>query len=84
MKTEEEKISGILQTAAPYMTLGLQIAAAVVLFLFIGKFADEQFGTKPWLMVAGIVIGFTGGMIHFFREVIALSNKEEHERRNKV
>ena len=73
-----------MQAAAPYMTLGLQIAIAVVLFLFIGKFADDKFGTKPWLMVAGIVIGFTGGMIHFFREVIELSNKEEHERRNKV
>ena len=73
-----------MQAAAPYMTLGLQIAAAVVLFLFIGKYADDKLGTKPWLMVAGIVIGFTGGMIHFFREVIELSNKEEHERHNKV
>ena len=73
-----------MQAAAPYMTLGLQIAVAVILFLFIGKYADDKFGTKPWLMVAGIVIGFTGGMIHFFREVIELSNKEEHERRNKV
>ncbi len=72
-----------MQTAAPYMTLGIQIAAAVVLFLFIGKYADKAFGTKPWLMVTGIMLGFTGGMIHFFREVIELSKKEEDERRKK-
>jgi F0F1-type ATP synthase assembly protein I len=84
MKEEEKKFGELMQSAAPYMTLGLQIAVTVVLFLFIGKFADDRFGTKPWLMVAGIVIGFAGGMIHFFREVIELSNKEEHERRNKI
>ena len=80
---EEKKFGEMMQAAAPYMTLGLQIALAVVVFLFIGKYADDRFGTKPWLMVAGIVIGFTGGMIHFFRAVIELSSKEEHERNTK-
>lgn len=70
----------MIRSVAPYLTLGIQIAAAVVLFLFVGKYADDVLGTKPWLMVAGIVVGFAGGMIHFFREVVALSNKEEHER----
>ncbi|MFA6457641.1 MAG: AtpZ/AtpI family protein [Bacteroidota bacterium] len=83
MKNEENSFGTMMQAAAPYMTLGLQIAIAVVVFLFIGKYADDQFGTKPWLMVTGIVIGFTGGMIRFFREVIELSNKEEHERSSK-
>ena len=83
MNDEENTQVGMLRAAAPYLTLGIQIAAAVVMFLFIGKYADEALGTKPWLMVAGIVVGFTGGMIHFFREVTALSTKEEHERRAK-
>ncbi len=81
---EEKKFGELMQTAAPYMTLGIQIAAAVVMFLFVGKYADDALGTKPWLMVAGIVIGFTGGMIHFFREVTALSKKEDDERRTKI
>lgn len=83
MNNEEKETSGMLRAAAPYMTLGAQIAGAVVMFLFIGKYADDAFGTKPWLMVLGIVIGFTGGMIHFFREVTALSTQEENERRTK-
>ncbi|MCK9409451.1 MAG: AtpZ/AtpI family protein [Bacteriovoracaceae bacterium] len=80
MKNEENNAAGMIRSVAPYLTLGIQIAAAVVLFLFVGKYADDVLGTKPWLMVAGIVVGFAGGMIHFFREVVALSNKEEHER----
>ena len=83
MKDDEKSTAGMLQAAAPYMTLGAQIAAAVILFLFIGKYADDAFGTKPWLMVTGIAVGFAGGMIHFFREVIALSNIEDHERSTK-
>ncbi|NUN69344.1 MAG: AtpZ/AtpI family protein [Bacteroidetes bacterium] len=82
MQDDAKETAGMLRAAAPYLTLGIQIAAAVVMFLFIGKYADEQFGTKPWLMVAGIVAGFAGGMIHFFRAVTALSTKEDHERRS--
>ena len=81
---EEKKFRQLMETPAPYRTLGIQSAAPVVLFLFVGKYADDAFGTKPWLMVAGIVIGFTGGMIHFFREVIELSKKEDDERRKKI
>jgi F0F1-type ATP synthase assembly protein I len=81
---EEKKFGELMQTAAPYMTLGIQIASAVVMFLFVGKYADDALGTKPWLMVAGIVIGFTGGMIHFFREVTALGKKEDDERHTKI
>lgn len=80
---EEKKLGEIMQSAGPYMTLGLQMAAAVTVFLFIGKYADDRFGTKPWLMIVGIVFGFAGGMIKFFRTVIELGKQEEHERRNK-
>ncbi len=73
-----------MQAAAPYMTLGLQIAIAVVVFVFLGKMADDAAGTKPWLMVTGVFIGFAGGMIHFFRAVNEIDKKEKHERHDKV
>lgn len=81
MNNEEKHIAGMLRAAGPYLTLGLQIAMSVLLFLYLGMVADDAFNTKPWLMVAGLVIGFTGGMIHFFRSVIELSKKEEDERK---
>ncbi len=81
---EEKKLGTTLQSVAPYLTLGIQLAITVVVFFFIGKYADEYFGTKPWLMVAAVLLGSVGGMMKFFRTVIELSKKEEHERRNKI
>lgn len=74
----------MLQSVAPYLTLGIQLAITVVVFFFIGKFADDYFGTKPWLMVVSIFVGSIGGLIKFFRTVIDLSKKEENERHGKV
>jgi ATP synthase protein I len=52
---------------------GLAYAAAFTLFAcvasltVIGWFADRWFGTKPWLLVAGIVVGATVGFYQFVR-----------------
>ena len=81
---KEKKLDGILKASAPYLTLGIQLAITVIVFFFIGRYADEKFGTKPWLMLLLIMIGSIGGMIKFFRTVIELGKKEEDERHNKV
>lgn len=83
MPQEEKKNGDIFQAAGPYLTLGLQLAITVVVFFFIGRYADEQLGTKPWLMVIAIVLGSAGGMIKFFRTVIELGKKED-ERQHEV
>ncbi len=84
MKNEEKDQKSVMLSVAPYLTLGAQLAATVVVFFFIGKYADEYFGTKPWLMIVMIMVGVIGGMIKFFRTVIELSKKEEHERSGKI
>lgn len=81
MKSDEQTSAEVVRASAPYMTLGIHMAAAVTLFLFAGRYADEYFGTKPWLMIAGIVIGFVGGMVKFFRTVTEFGTKEDEERR---
>ncbi len=82
--SDEKKAGEVLRSAAPYMTLGLQMALAVTVFLFIGKYADELWGTTPWLMIIGIVFGFTGSMIKFFRMATEMGEKEDRERGSKV
>jgi len=84
MNNEEKDKNGVLMSIAPYLTLGAQLAATVVAFFFIGKYADEYFGTKPWLMIALILVGVVGGMIKFFQTVIELSRKEDNERSGKI
>lgn len=81
---EEKKYNESFRAVAPFLTLGAQLAVTVLVFFFIGKFADEYFETTPWLMIAAIFFGAAGGLIKFFRTVIDLSNKEEHERRTNI
>ncbi len=60
---------------APYLTLGLQLAAAVIFFFLIGWWLDSRYDTAPLFMLCGIVVGFVGGMIKFLKSVAELIRK---------
>ncbi len=70
----------MLQEAGPYLGLGLQLAAAVIVFYFIGSWADQKLSTAPWLMIVGVTIGAVGGFIQFFRSVSELTKKESTDK----
>jgi ATP synthase protein I len=72
-----------VRTIGPFLTLGMQLALSVVVFFFIGRWLDGLWGTTPWLMLAGLILGMAGGFLQFFRAVNALGKQEEEERRNR-
>lgn len=67
----------VYRDLAPYLTLGFQLAAAVIFFFLIGWWLDTRYDTSPWFKLAGLLVGSVGGMIKFFRSVSAL-NKHDH------
>jgi len=62
-----------------FLTMGIQLALAVVAFFFLGRWLDGVFGCAPWLMLAGLAVGIVGGLIQFFRVALALGKKENKE-----
>jgi ATP synthase protein I len=50
-----------------------------VAFFFLGRWLDGLLGTAPWLMIGGLAVGITGGLIHFFRTAIAFGKKQDQE-----
>lgn len=42
-------------------TIGAELAIMVTLGFYGGKTLDQNFGTGPWLMVAGILLGVAAG-----------------------
>lgn len=72
-------IAKAYREAIPYLAIGIQMAAMVVLMFLLGKWADEKLSTYPWLMVLGIIFGITAGFYHFFKQTSALSKKNNSQ-----
>lgn len=60
-KEETNRKSGFAYAAA------ITLFAAVVGFCGLGYLIDGWFGTKPWFLIAGIVIGSAAGLYEFVR-----------------
>jgi F0F1-type ATP synthase assembly protein I len=72
-------------SASSFLTMGLQLAGAVVAFFFLGYWLDTQWQTKPWLSIVGAVIGVAGGLTKFIRDAMqygARDDREAKERRD--
>jgi len=66
-----------LREYSPYLTLGFQLAGAVVVFLLIGVWADNRWNTTPWFTLLGLLIGSVGGFVKFFKTIADLERKHD-------
>ena len=64
---ETNRKSGLAYAAA------LSLFAAVVSGLIVGWLLDRWLGTRPWLLVLGIVLGAAAGFFEFIRAASKLS-----------
>lgn len=60
-------------------SIGVEMAAAVVLGLVGGLALDAWLGTRPWLMLVGLGVGIAAA----FKPVIELLKDDEEEDRDK-
>lgn len=56
----------------PYLTMGMELAIAVVGMFFVGRWIDASWNTAPWGMFIGLIVGVVGGFIRFIRRALAL------------
>ncbi|HYV86826.1 MAG TPA: AtpZ/AtpI family protein [Patescibacteria group bacterium] len=59
-----------LAEALNYMQSGTMIVAPMLGLGALGYWLDGRWGTKPWLMLAGLLVGMIGGFVNFFRFVL--------------
>jgi ATP synthase protein I len=50
-----------------YGGIGFQLAAAVVVGAYLGYLGDEHWGTEPWLVMLGVILGSIGGFVSLLR-----------------
>lgn len=66
-----------MRAAGRVGAVGLEIAAAVIVSLLIGSWADSKLGTGPWLAVAGIVVGSIAGFKALYRTIKVMQAQDE-------
>jgi ATP synthase protein I len=70
---------GIAGYAKAYdiIAAALQLAVAVILMVFLGQWLDGRLGTAPWLMLAGLAVGFAAGFYAFLRSIRKLAGDDD-------
>lgn len=66
-----DRTAGELQRVGTLLTASWQMVAAILLPTLLGWWLDERLHTKPWLMLAGAIIGIAAGLFGFIRTALA-------------
>lgn len=73
--TENEKFrASFLYTVGLYSGVGIQLVILIVAGLFGGRFLDQQWGTSPWLLLLGVILGTATG---FYNLVVILNQQQK-------
>jgi ATP synthase protein I len=68
-----------LQSSSSFLTIGVQLAGSMLVYIFIGYFLDRWLETEPWFLIAGSVVG----MVAFFYQLYKLVKRLEADSRNR-
>ncbi len=52
-----------------YAGLGVQLAASILVFVFLGQWLDRRAGTAPLFTILGAFLGFGGTMYALIRSL---------------
>jgi F0F1-type ATP synthase assembly protein I len=64
----------------PYLGLGTQLAATIVLMFFLGRWLDSEFETHPILTILLAFLGGFAGIYNFIRAVLNINEKKKSEK----
>ncbi len=80
---DEEKDNSLTKTyrdVGPYLGLGTQLAATMVLMYFLGDWLDKKFDLTPTFTIGFSLFGGFAGIYNFIKTVLNLNkkNNEKH------
>jgi len=71
----EERRTGLMHLAG----LGVEFAAAMVGFVLVGLWVDYHWGTRPWGVLVGAMLGMIGGGYNMLRQSLRAARKSQRE-----
>ncbi len=79
-KKSVEKLADTYKQLGPYLGLGTQLAATIILMFFLGWWLDKKLDTEPILVIVFSFIGGFAGIYNFIRTVLKLNEKNKIEK----
>lgn len=77
MNQKNKNITEIYKEVGPYLGLGTQLAATIILMFFLGRWLDEKFGYEPVLTIAFSFLGGFAGIYNVIKSTILLNKKKK-------
>ncbi len=59
-----------LQEALRYAQVGIMLVAPMAALGALGFVLDRRFGSAPWLLLSGLILGMAAGFVNFLRLVL--------------
>jgi ATP synthase protein I len=69
--------------AGPYLSLGIEFIAAILLCLFAGRWLDGKLGTAPFLMLFGAFLGMGVGFFNLYKTSIRLQERDRERKKGR-
>ena len=73
---KDNSLAKTYREVGPYLGLGFQLAATILLMLYIGWLLDDYFGTQPWLTIIFSFFGGSAGIYNVIKSTINLNKKK--------
>jgi F0F1-type ATP synthase assembly protein I len=68
-------------SGADFAGVGLQFAAAIIVFLFAGQWLDKKVGTEALFTVVGVFVGAAGAFYNMYRKITAAQKRDDEARK---
>jgi F0F1-type ATP synthase assembly protein I len=65
---------------ADFAGVGIQFAAAIIAFLFLGQWVDKRLGTNGLFTIAGVFVGGGAAFYNMYRKITAAQRRDDEER----
>src|SRR4051794_9868017 len=68
-------------SGADFAGVGLQFAAAIIVFLFVGQWLDKKFGYNGLFTLAGVFVGGGAAFYSMYRKISAAQRRDDDDRK---
>ncbi|MBM4170626.1 MAG: AtpZ/AtpI family protein [Ignavibacteria bacterium] len=76
------KFSQSYRSIGPYLGLGTQLAASIILMFFLGRWLDSELNTYPIMIIIFSFLGVFAGIYNFIKTVTNLNTKKKSGTKN--